>query len=54
VRAWFCEKCDDHKKVTRSRVSISFSCNILKIQNTGHSIRISPWEIVRAWFREKT
>ncbi|RWV97770.1 hypothetical protein BHE74_00036260, partial [Ensete ventricosum] len=52
----------------QSRVSIDFSCTILKIQNTGHSQRIrqcseiqnighsqriSPWEVVRTWFREK-
>ncbi|RZS19873.1 hypothetical protein BHM03_00052327 [Ensete ventricosum] len=27
---------------THSRVSIGFSCTVLKIQNTGHSRRISP------------
>ncbi|RWV78161.1 hypothetical protein GW17_00060907 [Ensete ventricosum] len=26
-----------------SRVSISFSCTISEIQNTGQSKRISPW-----------
>ncbi|RWW43030.1 hypothetical protein BHE74_00051353 [Ensete ventricosum] len=37
-----------------SRVSIGFSCTVSKIQNTGHSRRISPSEVVRAWFHEKT
>ncbi|RZR90603.1 hypothetical protein BHM03_00018514 [Ensete ventricosum] len=45
-----------------SRVSIDFSSISSfdwffllrpKIQNTGHSQHISPWEVVRAWFREK-
>ncbi|RRT59577.1 hypothetical protein B296_00044383 [Ensete ventricosum] len=38
----------------QSRVSIDFSCTVSKIQNTGHSQCISPWEIVRSWFLEKT
>ncbi|RWV82180.1 hypothetical protein GW17_00056347 [Ensete ventricosum] len=38
---------------TRSRVSIGFSCTVLELQNTSHSHHISPWEVVRAWFREK-
>ncbi|RWV83527.1 hypothetical protein GW17_00054854 [Ensete ventricosum] len=29
-----------------SRVSIDFSCTVLEFQNTGHSQRISPWEVV--------
>ncbi|RWV77316.1 hypothetical protein BHE74_00023226 [Ensete ventricosum] len=37
----------------QSRVSINFSCTVLEIQNTGHSQRISPWEVVRARFHEK-
>ncbi|RWW75597.1 hypothetical protein BHE74_00016363 [Ensete ventricosum] len=37
----------------QSRVSIGFSCTVSEIQNTGHSRHISPWEVVRAWFREK-
>ncbi|RZS16111.1 hypothetical protein BHM03_00048053 [Ensete ventricosum] len=37
----------------QSRVSIGFSCALSEIQNTGHSKRIFPWEVVRAWFREK-
>ncbi|RWV86071.1 hypothetical protein GW17_00052079 [Ensete ventricosum] len=37
----------------RSQVSIGISCTISKIQNTGHSQLISPWEVVRAWFCEK-
>ncbi|RZS29166.1 hypothetical protein BHM03_00062862, partial [Ensete ventricosum] len=36
-----------------SRVSIGFSCTILKIQNTDHSRRISAWEVIRAQFHEK-
>ncbi|RWW54163.1 hypothetical protein BHE74_00039269 [Ensete ventricosum] len=32
----------------QSRVSIGFSCTVLKIQNTS-----SQWEVVRAWFPEK-
>ncbi|RRT64632.1 hypothetical protein B296_00040352 [Ensete ventricosum] len=31
---------------TQIRVSIDFSCPISKIQNTGHSQRISPWEVI--------
>ncbi|RRT32129.1 hypothetical protein B296_00037071 [Ensete ventricosum] len=31
----------------QSRVSIGFSCAILEIQNTSHSRRISPLEVVR-------
>ncbi|RWV86863.1 hypothetical protein BHE74_00044512 [Ensete ventricosum] len=31
---------------TQSRVSIDFSCTVSKYQNTGHSQRISPWEVV--------
>ncbi|RRT66754.1 hypothetical protein B296_00008361 [Ensete ventricosum] len=38
----------------QSRVSIGFSCIVSKIQNTDHSQRISPWEVVRARFHEKT
>ncbi|RRT55715.1 hypothetical protein B296_00033225 [Ensete ventricosum] len=30
----------------QSRVSIDFSCSVSKIQNTCHSRRISPWEVV--------
>ncbi|RWV86651.1 hypothetical protein GW17_00051431 [Ensete ventricosum] len=37
----------------QSRVSICVSCIVSDIQNIGHSRRISPWEVVRAWFREK-
>ncbi|RRT37191.1 hypothetical protein B296_00053029 [Ensete ventricosum] len=37
----------------RSRVSIDFSCTVSKILNTGHPLRISPWEVVRARFHEK-
>ncbi|RWW42129.1 hypothetical protein BHE74_00052345 [Ensete ventricosum] len=38
---------------TQSRVSIGFLCTISKIQNIGHSRRISPSEVVRARFHEK-
>ncbi|RZS08718.1 hypothetical protein BHM03_00039724 [Ensete ventricosum] len=38
----------------QSRVFIDFSCAVSKIQKTGHSQCISPWEVVRAWFRKKT
>ncbi|RWW40790.1 hypothetical protein BHE74_00053769 [Ensete ventricosum] len=38
----------------RSRVSIDLSCTVSEIQNTGHSRRISPWEVVRARFHKKT
>ncbi|RRT32489.1 hypothetical protein B296_00038285 [Ensete ventricosum] len=34
-------------------ISIGFTCTILEIQNTGHSRRISPWEVVRALFHKK-
>ncbi|RRT31520.1 hypothetical protein B296_00057847 [Ensete ventricosum] len=37
----------------QSRVSISFSCTVLEIQNIGHSRRISPWEVIRTRFHEK-
>ncbi|RZS23401.1 hypothetical protein BHM03_00056320 [Ensete ventricosum] len=39
---------------TLSRVSIGFSCTVSKMQNTGHSQRISPSEVVRARFHKKT
>ncbi|RRT37195.1 hypothetical protein B296_00053025 [Ensete ventricosum] len=38
----------------RSRVSIGFSCTVSKIQNIGHSKRISPLKVIRAWFHENT
>ncbi|RRT66752.1 hypothetical protein B296_00008365 [Ensete ventricosum] len=38
----------------QSRVSIDFSCTVSKIQNTGQSQCISPWEVIQAWFRKKT
>ncbi|RWW66818.1 hypothetical protein BHE74_00025792 [Ensete ventricosum] len=37
----------------QSRVSISFSSTVSEFQHTGHSQRISTWEIVRARFHEK-
>ncbi|RRT31595.1 hypothetical protein B296_00057723 [Ensete ventricosum] len=30
----------------QSQVSIDFSCTILEFQNTGHSQRSFPWQIV--------
>ncbi|RWV84015.1 hypothetical protein GW17_00054305 [Ensete ventricosum] len=37
-----------------SRISISFSCTVSKIQNTGLSRLISrPWVVVQASFRKK-
>ncbi|RRT80823.1 hypothetical protein B296_00007398 [Ensete ventricosum] len=36
-----------------SRVSIGFSCTVSKIQKTGLSQPISPWDVVRAWFCKK-
>ncbi|RRT47130.1 hypothetical protein B296_00053941 [Ensete ventricosum] len=36
----------------RSRVLIGFSCTVSEIQNTRHSQRTRPWEIIQAWFRE--
>ncbi|RRT83500.1 hypothetical protein B296_00001444, partial [Ensete ventricosum] len=41
-------------KFAQCRVSIDFSCSVSKIQNNGHSQCISPWEVVRARFHEKT
>ncbi|RWW83250.1 hypothetical protein BHE74_00008246 [Ensete ventricosum] len=35
--------------VTKShakRVLIGFLCSVSKIQNTGHSQRIAPWEVI--------
>ncbi|RRT31178.1 hypothetical protein B296_00057742 [Ensete ventricosum] len=37
----------------QSRVSIDFSCTVTKIQNTGLSHLISPWEVVQVCFRKK-
>ncbi|RWW37240.1 hypothetical protein BHE74_00057679 [Ensete ventricosum] len=37
----------------QSYVSIGFSSIVSKIQNTGHSHLISPWEVIRARFPEK-
>ncbi|RWW00701.1 hypothetical protein GW17_00036320 [Ensete ventricosum] len=37
----------------QSLVLINFLCNVSEFQNTGHSQNISPWEVVRAWFRKK-
>ncbi|RRT68288.1 hypothetical protein B296_00034305 [Ensete ventricosum] len=37
----------------QSLVLVSFSCTVSEFQNTHHSQCISPWEVVRARFREK-
>ncbi|RRT32228.1 hypothetical protein B296_00055457 [Ensete ventricosum] len=37
----------------QSQVSISFSCNVSKIQNTGDSRLFNPREVVQARFHEK-
>ncbi|RWV91684.1 hypothetical protein GW17_00046007 [Ensete ventricosum] len=37
-----------------SLVSIDFSCNVSEFQDTAHFQSISPREVIRAWFREKT
>ncbi|RRT32769.1 hypothetical protein B296_00058708 [Ensete ventricosum] len=37
----------------QSRVSIGFSCTVWKIQNTGLSRLISPWEVILVRFRKK-
>ncbi|RZS12597.1 hypothetical protein BHM03_00044059 [Ensete ventricosum] len=39
---------------TQSRVLINFLCTVSEIQNTGHSRRNSPLEVIRAWFCEKS
>ncbi|RRT60674.1 hypothetical protein B296_00032655, partial [Ensete ventricosum] len=43
----FAKKCEGHK-LWGSRVSIDFSCTVLEVQNTGHSQRINPWEVILA------
>ncbi|RWV92480.1 hypothetical protein GW17_00045137, partial [Ensete ventricosum] len=54
----FVKKHDSQKFCTKShvrrRVSIGFSCTVSEIQKTGHSQPISPWEVIRARFRENT
>ncbi|RWV78801.1 hypothetical protein GW17_00060165 [Ensete ventricosum] len=65
------KKCDGHKLCAKSRTKSSFDrffVHYSKIQNTGHSQRISPclemqntdhsqcispWEVVRVRFHEK-
>ncbi|RRT39226.1 hypothetical protein B296_00041105 [Ensete ventricosum] len=32
--------------LVQSRVSIDSSCTVSEIQNTSHSQRISPWEVI--------
>ncbi|RZS19039.1 hypothetical protein BHM03_00051382 [Ensete ventricosum] len=46
-----------HKLCTKSRAESSFDrffMHRLRNSKYWHSLRISPWEVVRAWFREKT
>ncbi|RWV79974.1 hypothetical protein BHE74_00052922 [Ensete ventricosum] len=38
----------------KSQVSFGFSHTISKFQNSGHSQRISHWEVIRAQFCKKT
>ncbi|RZR96891.1 hypothetical protein BHM03_00025970 [Ensete ventricosum] len=49
------KKHDGHKLcgMSRGQVSIGFSCTFSEIHNTGHCHLISPWEVVRARYREK-
>ncbi|RRT45873.1 hypothetical protein B296_00009924 [Ensete ventricosum] len=37
----------------QSLVSIGFSHTVSELQNTGHSQRISPWEVIQAQFCKK-
>ncbi|RRT31333.1 hypothetical protein B296_00056936, partial [Ensete ventricosum] len=48
----FMKKRDSHKLCTESSFD-RFFVHRLRIQNTGHSRRISPWEVVQARFRKK-
>ncbi|RRT41092.1 hypothetical protein B296_00053708 [Ensete ventricosum] len=51
------KKCDGYKVCAKSRAkssSIGFSRTISEIQNTGHSQRISPSDVVRARFVKKS
>ncbi|RWV93720.1 hypothetical protein GW17_00043803 [Ensete ventricosum] len=53
----FIKKCKGHKLCAKSRAKSRFdrfSCIILGFQNTGNSQRISPWEVIRARFNDKT
>ncbi|RWV85744.1 hypothetical protein GW17_00052439 [Ensete ventricosum] len=34
--------------IARCHTAIDFSFTVSKIQNNGHSRRISPWEVIRA------
>ncbi|RWW84014.1 hypothetical protein BHE74_00007426 [Ensete ventricosum] len=40
--------------IARCHTQSGFSFTVSKIQNTSHSRRFSPWEVVRARFRKKT
>ncbi|RRT61568.1 hypothetical protein B296_00007069 [Ensete ventricosum] len=42
------------KNFAQSYVLIEFSCTVPKIQNTGHSQRISPCEVVEHGLRKNT
>ncbi|RRT44595.1 hypothetical protein B296_00044259 [Ensete ventricosum] len=52
----FMKKRDYQKLCAKSRMNHFnfFSCTISEIQNTGHSQRISPLEVILTWFHEKT
>ncbi|RRT48871.1 hypothetical protein B296_00050071, partial [Ensete ventricosum] len=53
----FMKKCDDHKLCATSRAKSSFDrffTHHLRNSKYWPSQRTSTWEIVRAWFREKT
>ncbi|RRT68094.1 hypothetical protein B296_00024580 [Ensete ventricosum] len=52
----FMKKRDDHKRCAMSCAKSSFdhfSCTVSEFQNTSHSHRIIPWQVVRARFRKK-
>ncbi|RZS05609.1 hypothetical protein BHM03_00036147 [Ensete ventricosum] len=42
------------RSCAQSRFSIGFLCTISKIQNTSHSQRSSPLEVVQSWFYKKS
>ncbi|RRT31759.1 hypothetical protein B296_00054914, partial [Ensete ventricosum] len=49
----FTKKHDGHKLCVKSSFDRIF-VHLSEFQNTSHSQRISPWEVVRARFHEKT
>ncbi|RRT31204.1 hypothetical protein B296_00059110 [Ensete ventricosum] len=51
----FVKKYDGHKLCAKSHSKLRFdhfSCTVLEFQNTSDSQCISPWEVIRARFRE--